>query len=49
MIEKIVGVITYTAITFLGLAALPYLLWRAWDNRIPFKRKGRGLDLDCRG
>lgn len=35
-------------IVLVGLSMLPYLLWRAWDNTIPLKKQGRGLDLDYR-
>ena len=49
MLEKILIALTYFAIAFLGLGMLPYLLWRVWVNRIPFKKKGRGLDFDSRG
>ena len=49
MIDKIAIALVYFALAFVGLAALPYLLCRVWANRIPFKRKARGLDLDCRG
>ena len=47
MLDKVVVVITFTAVTFLGLAMLPYCLWRAWVKGIPFKKQGRHPDFDC--
>jgi len=41
---KKVGVVLVCLV--LGLPMLPYLLWRVWANRIPFKKQGRGLDFD---
>lgn len=46
MIDKIAVTLTYTALAFLGLATLPYLLWRVWDSTIPFNRKERHPDFN---
>ena len=46
MLDKVLVVIAYTALAFVGLTVLPYLLWRVWGKRIPFKRKARGLDFN---
>lgn len=49
MLYKGLELLTYIAIAFMGLAMLPYLLVRVWGNRIPLKKKARGVDFDCRG
>lgn len=43
MIDKALVVL---AIVLVGLPMLPYLLWKKWVNRIPFKKQGRHPDFD---
>ena len=35
-------------IVLVGLSMLPYLLYRVWVSRIPFKKQGRRPDFDLR-
>lgn len=48
MIDKVLLGLTCLIAAIVGLATLPYWLYRAWANRISLRRKRRGLDLDYR-